>query len=76
MVSIQRKRPLLPERVEEKCTHLVKPGFVDIHTHGLSEYTAAHHIETTMHAYTCNNIFLHAGGASDVPDYWTNPGKQ
>ena len=48
MVSIQRERLLLPERVEEKCAHLVKPGFVDIHTHGLSEYTAARHIETTV----------------------------
>ena len=48
MVSIQQERPLLLEGVEEKCTHLVIPGFVDIHTHGLSEYTAARHIETTV----------------------------
>ena len=44
IVSVQRERPSMPEGVEEKRAHLVTPGFVDIHTHGLGEYTAARHI--------------------------------
>ena len=71
IVSVQRERPSVPEGVEEKRAHLVTPGFVDIHTHGLGEYTAARHIETTV----CVIIRHFLGGASDVLDYWTNPGR-
>ena len=37
IVSIQRERPVVVGEVEEKHAHLITPGFVDIHTHGLGD---------------------------------------
>ena len=51
--------------------HLVTPGFIDLHTHGVGEYIF--HVVMLRFGYSfCAH--LTSGGADDVIDFWQHPG--
>ena len=55
--------------------HLVTPGFVDIHTHGVGKGE----IELSVCIYgSFTGFFLFAivGGSDDILEYWLHPGNQ
>ena len=49
IVSVQRERPATIEGIVEKHAHLITPGFVDIHTHGLGEIATVNSCELYMY---------------------------
>lgn len=64
--------------LQRLSTHLLVPGFIDLHTHGVGEQddqSGINYPGLTHHA-PCTHIHcVIAGGSSDVLDFWLHPGR-
>ena len=64
--------------LQRLSTHLLVPGFIDLHTHGVGEQddqSGVNYPGLTHHA-PCTHIHcVIAGGSSDVLDFWLHPGR-